>query len=98
MRATDIKNLLKTEPFAPIRVGLSDGRSVLIRHPDQAVVSERHLFVGLAKVQRSRPLATPRSGDVFAPDWLLVNLLQITSVEPDDGAARKPKRKPRKKR
>ena len=76
MRLTDIRNLLKKEPFEPICVGLSDGRSVLIRHPDQAVVSERHLYVGLAHVQRSKPLATPRSGETFAPDWLLVNLLQ----------------------
>ena len=93
MRPSDIRGLLKKEPFEPIRLALSDGRSVLIHHPDQAVVSERHLYVGLARIQRSKPLATPRSGDVFAPDWLLVNLVQITSIEPANGNGRKPARK-----
>ncbi len=99
MRATDLKNLLKTEPFAPIRLGLSDGRSVLVRHPDQVVLAERHVLIGLATLERSRPLATPRSGEAIARDWIIISLLHISSVEPaDDGAARKPKRKPRKKR
>ncbi len=98
MRAADIKKALKAEPFEPMRIGLSDGRSVLIRHPDQVVVSERYLFVGLATLERSPPLATPESGDAVARDGMWVNLLHVVSVESDDGAARKPKRKPRKKR
>ena len=96
MHATDIRKLLKTEPFEPIRLGLSDGRAVLIRHPDQVVVSQRHLYVGLARVQRSKPMATPRSGDTFAPDWLLVNLVHITSIEPADGNRANRTGKPRK--
>ena len=94
MRPADIRKLLKAEPFQPIQVGLSDGRSVLIRHPDQAVVSERCVFFGLATIERSGPLATPTSGDAIAPDWILLNLLQITSVEPINGVRRRrPKRK-----
>ena len=96
MYAAGIRKLLKTEPFEPIRLGLSDGRAVLIRHPDQVVVSQRHLYVGLARVQRSKPMATPRSGDTFAPDWLLVNLFHITSIEPADGNRVNRTRKPRK--
>ncbi|MCH7720230.1 MAG: hypothetical protein IH988_04470 [Planctomycetes bacterium] len=88
--------MLKAKPFEPIRVGLSDGRSVLIRHPDQAVVTERNLIVGLATIERSGPMATPRTGDAIARDWILINLLQITGVEPADGTARRPRRKPRK--
>ena len=34
MRPTDLKKLLRTEPFSPLRLGLSDGRAVVIRHPD----------------------------------------------------------------
>ncbi|MGD2109250.1 MAG: hypothetical protein PVI86_07645 [Phycisphaerae bacterium] len=94
MRAADVRNLLKQEPFEPVRLGLSDGRAVVIRHPDQAVVSERHLYVGLARVERSKPLSTPRSGDVFAPDWLLVGLVQISPAEPANGKRRsEPSRK-----
>ncbi len=95
MRGTDIKNLLKNEPFEPIRLGLSDGRSVLIRHPDQVVLSQRHLYVGLSRVQRSKPLSTPRSGDTFASDWLLVNLVHITSIEPANSGGGKSTRRRR---
>jgi hypothetical protein len=93
MRPADIRKLIKAEPFQPIRMALYDGRSELIRHPDQAVVSERCVFIGLATIERSGPLATPTSGDAIAQDWILLNLLQITSVEPDNGARRRPKRK-----
>ncbi len=96
MHNTEIRHLLKRAPFEPIRLGLSDGRSILIRHRDQVVVSQRHVYVGLTRVQRSKPLATPRSGDVFAPDWLLVDLSHITTVEPADGEGSKPKHRKRK--
>jgi hypothetical protein len=87
MRAADIRRLLQARPFEPIRVGLSDGRSVLIRHPDQAVVSNRYLLVGVTEIARSRPLVTPDSGDTVARDAFWVNLLHVVSIEPDDAAA-----------
>ncbi len=93
MRSTDIKKLLRIEPFEPIRVALSGGRSVEIRHPDQVVVADRHLLVGLATVARSRPAATPRTSAAIARDWLIVNLLHITAIEPADGAPRKAKKR-----
>lgn len=96
MRSTDIKKLLKIEPFEPIRLALSDGRSVEIRHPDQVVVADRHLLVGLATIARSRPVATPRTSAAIARDWLIVNLLHITAVDPINGMApRKSKRRRR---
>ncbi len=88
MRPTDLKKLLRTEPFSPLRLGLSDGRAVVIRHPDQAVVAQRHLLIGLARIARSTPLQTPRSGGEVAKDWLIVNLLHIATIEPENGAAR----------
>ena len=96
MRSADLKKLLKLEPSAPIRLGLSDGRSVVVRHPDQVVLAERHLLVGLATIERSGPLATPRSRAAIARDWIIVNLLHIVGVEPTDGTSAKPKRKPRR--
>lgn len=86
MRANDLHVLLRAKPFEPIRIGLSDGRSILIRHPDQAVVAERHLLVGLTKIEQSRPLTTPKSAHAIARDWIIVNLLQITAIELEDGA------------
>lgn len=84
MRAADIRKILKSEPFKPVLVGLSDGRSVHVRHPEQVVVSERYLYVGLAKIEPSAPLATPKSGDAIARDFLWVNLLHVATVEPAD--------------
>lgn len=95
MLSTDIKKLLKIEPFEPIRLALSGGRSVEIRHPDQVVVADRHLLVGLATVARSRPVATPRTGAAVARDWMIVNLLHITAIEAINGA---PSRKSKKRR
>ena len=86
MRPDDLRKLLRSEPFHPIRIGLSDGRCVVVRHPDQVVVAERHLLVGLARLERSRPLATPTKGDAIAKDWLIINLLQITAIEPHNHA------------
>ncbi|HEY3242874.1 MAG TPA: hypothetical protein VGM03_05930 [Phycisphaerae bacterium] len=95
MRADEVKKLLKVQPFAPIRISLSDGRSLLVRHPDQVVVANRHLIVGLARMERDGRLATPGSSDAVARDWLLVNLVQVTTIEPVNGARPKPRRKRR---
>ncbi len=96
MRPEEFRKILRTQPFEPVRIGLSDGRSILVRHPDQVVVADRHVLVGLAKLERSKPLATPRSGDAIAKDWMIINLLQITAIEPDNGAngrSRSPRRR-----
>ncbi len=87
MRREDILTLLRAVPFVPIRVGLSDGRSLLIRHPDQAIVTDRLLMVGLAQVGVSAPLVTPASGDVFARGGFWADILHIVSVEPVSDAA-----------
>lgn len=92
MRAADFKKLLRAEPFEPIDVALSDGRSVRIRHPDQVVVAERHLLVGLAEIERSKPLATPAARDAIARDWIIVNLLHIAAVTPTNGNSRRRQR------
>ena len=95
MRANDVKKMLKAEPFQPVRLGLSDGRSVVIRHPDQVVVAERHVLIGLARLEISPPLATPESGDTIARDWLVVNLFHISTIEPAEanGASRQRRRR-----
>jgi len=89
MRPDDFRKLLRAQPFEPLSVSLSDGRSILVRHPDQVVVAERHLLAGLAKIERSKPLATPSSADAIAKDWLIVSLLHVASVEPHNGSSRR---------
>ena len=86
MRADDLKKLIKAQPFRPIRVALSDGRCVLVRHPDQVVVSARHVYFGLATLERTPPLATPDSTDAYPRDWILVDLLHVASAEPASAA------------
>jgi hypothetical protein len=95
MRAKDIKDLLRQHPLEPIEIGLSDGRSVTVRHRDQVVVAERHLVVGLAHLKRSKPMSTPASGEAIAKDSLLVNLLQVVTTEPANGNHRSARRRPR---
>ncbi len=91
MRPEDIGKLLRVDEFVPLRIGLADGRSILVRHPDQGVVADRHLLLGLAKIERSRPLATPAESEAIARDWLIVNLVQITTIEPREAKNGKPR-------
>jgi hypothetical protein len=87
MPREEILRFLKAVPFEPVRVGLSDGRYILIRHPDQAVVTNRLLMVGVAKVGVSAPLVTPASGLEIAREAFWINLIHIVSIEPAAEAA-----------
>jgi hypothetical protein len=97
MRADQFRKLLRAEPFEPLRIARADDRSVLVRHPDQVVVAERHLLVGLARLERSRPLATPARADSIAKDWLIINLVQVTAIESANGSNGRPRvKRPRR--
>jgi len=85
MRPDDIRKVLRADRFVPLRIGLADGRSVLVRHPDQVFVAERHLLIGLAGLECSEPLMTPSTGDRVVKDWMIVNIVQITGIEPEKG-------------
>ena len=66
-----------------MEIGLSGGRSVLIRHPDQVVISRRKVIFGLAQVRGPRGnLSAPDDGDVVAKDWMPVDLIHLVSAEP----------------
>jgi hypothetical protein len=95
MTDEEVRTLLRRRPFTPIELGLSDGRSVLIRHPEQAAVSRRTMYVALVKVKPGlQRFVTPPSGDTIAKDWMLLDLLHIVNAEPVNGEAngRKPRR------
>ncbi len=83
IRPEEFRKLLRIDEFVPLRIGLADGRTVLIRHPDQVFVAERHLLIGLATLERSEPLLTPTTSDRVVKDWMIVNMVQITGIEPD---------------
>jgi len=95
MIAGDLRKVLKKEPFEPVRLCMSDGRAVVIRHSDQVVVSDRHVYVGLATLESSARLATPKDGDAIGKDWLWISILHVASVEPVNGHAKSMRKKPR---
>jgi len=97
MNAADIKTLVRKQPFEPVEIGLSDGRAVLIQHPDQVVIARRHVIFGLAQ-QRSRRqnASTPADGDAVAKDWLLVDLVHVVSAESVNGDSENGKRRKRR--
>ena len=86
VRSDEVRRVLKKQPFEPLQFCLTDGRAIIVKHPDQATVSERVLFVGLTKVKRTGPLSTPASGEEIAKDWIIVDLLHIATIEPANGA------------
>jgi hypothetical protein len=100
MTDDDIRELLRARPFEPIEFGLSDGRSVLVRHPEQIAVSRRKMFVMLARVRRgSSRFFTPPDGDTSAKDWMMVDLIHVVSAEPanGNGQGRSRRSRPRKR-
>ncbi len=88
MDGENLKAVVRKTPFEPIEIGLSDGRIVPVRHPDQVVISRRHVIFGLAQVRRPRGrVSTPADGDAVAKDWMLVGLFNVVSAEPARGTA-----------
>jgi hypothetical protein len=38
MRPNDLLELVRRQPFAPFRIHCSDGKTYVVRHPDQIIV------------------------------------------------------------
>jgi hypothetical protein len=47
MRAEELTELLRTQPFVPLRIHLTDGQSYDIRHPDWVLVLRQRVDIGL---------------------------------------------------
>jgi hypothetical protein len=45
-------------------------------------VAERHLLIGLATLERSEPLVTPVTANRVVKDWMIVNVVHMTGIEP----------------
>jgi hypothetical protein len=63
---------LHRQPFVPLRVHLTDGKTYEIRHPEMAMVTSREVYVG-------REETSPGSGIARGLD--LVSLLHVVRVE-----------------
>jgi len=97
MDRDDLQEVLRERPFSPIEVGLTDGRSILVRHPDQVMVTRRKAVFGLTQVKNGRKrLVTPDNDDRSVKDWLMVDLLHVVSAEPADEKASRKRKRPRR--
>jgi len=47
MRAEELTELLRTRPFVPLRIHMTDGRTYDIYHPDHVLVLRQRVDVGL---------------------------------------------------
>ena len=84
MRPEQIRNHLRKQPFAPIRVFLSNDSSYDIRHPELAAVSRTEVVIGQGK-----------SGDELPEQFAYCDPIHITRIEQINGrAAKGRKRKP----
>lgn len=84
MRANDIQNVLKAQPFMPIRVHISDGSHHDVRHPEMLMVSKTVVSVAIyAKDDASLPESI-----------IFCDPVHITRIEPLNGARVAPNQKP----
>jgi hypothetical protein len=86
MRAEELRRFLDQRPFEPIRLHITGGRRVEIRHPEMAIVSRSLVAVGVAGAAR------------VADHIEHYNLLHIIKIEPLNGDRKRPPARPRRQR
>ena len=84
MRADELRALLDRRPFEPIRLHISSGQTVDIKHPEMAFVTRSLVVVGVTA-----------SGERVADYAVHYNLLHVVKIEPLDGG--RPKRRAKRK-
>ena len=77
MRAEEIRKHIRTQPFRPIRVYVSDGVSYDVRHPEMMYVSRTEVIIGL----------DAGNGDIPERS-VYCDPVHITRIEPLDGDVR----------
>lgn len=80
MRADEMRKLLDRRPFEAIRLYISSGQTVDIRHPEMAFVTRSLVFVGVTD-----------SDERVADYGVFYNLLHVVKIEPLNDT--KPKRR-----
>jgi hypothetical protein len=71
MRAEELKLLLRKRPFAPLRIHRSDGQSFDIRHPDNVIVLQQRVDIGVG--------GDPKTGVAESVEYL--SLLHVVRIE-----------------
>jgi len=47
MRANELIELTRQQPFQPLRIHMTDGRTYDVRHPDQIIVLRHRVDIGV---------------------------------------------------
>ncbi len=79
MNVFDLRTLLAKRPFKPIRLTISGGKTIDVRHPELCMAGYTSAFIGFP---------SPEDADtpVFAR-YILVDMDHIVSAEPVDQQA-----------
>ena len=78
MRRNELAEALRTRPFRPFKIHVSDGAIYEVRHPELVHLT-RHSALVCTQVDDQPP--------VFIERFHLVDLLHITQLEYEDSAA-----------
>ncbi len=55
MKAEELIEILSEQPFVPLRLHMSNGRTHEVRHPEMAIVGEEVVALGIAQPDSERP-------------------------------------------
>lgn len=73
MRPQDVRDHLHKQPFQPIRVTLTDGRTYDVLHPELAMVGHSTVAIGLPR---------PNAAEPVYDRLVTISLLHIMQIEP----------------
>jgi hypothetical protein len=77
MRPEELRELIRRQPFVPMRLHMTDGKTYEIRHPENVILSRARVDIGVG--------ADPATGVVDHVDF--VSLLHIVRIEDVPAAA-----------
>ncbi|MGQ9650926.1 MAG: hypothetical protein ACUVXJ_12515 [Phycisphaerae bacterium] len=80
MRPEDLRDLLRRQPFVPVKIHLSDGTTYEVRHPEMAIIGRSTATIGVEK----------QEGSGIADRLMYRSLLHIVRVEDANGRAASP--------
>ncbi len=75
MRPEDLRDLLRRQPFVPVRIHLSDGTTYEVRHPEMAIIGRSTVTIGVEE----------QEGSGIADRMMYCSLLHIVRIEDANG-------------
>jgi len=73
MRAPDVREFVRRQPFQPFRITLTDGRTYDVVHPDLAMVGRGAVAIGLPSAD---------DPELYYDRLVTVSLMHIMQIEP----------------